>query len=160
MEWQVKKVLWMTSCLVVAALIVGVPGVQASFTCPVKIRDDGVCKVFDANGNRITASSSNTTPPLVRHFQIVETPSAPEDIGGPNQDPPAARENKNATCRGQLDRDPKGAAIVYNKDNTGCDCNIKDEDGDSNLTPKWSQTLGPEGQFKLDCHFTEGAVDD
>jgi len=156
MEWQVKKALWITSCLVVAVLIVSVPGVQASFTCPVKIRADGLCKVYDADEIRREVNTSNG----VRQFHIVETPSAPEDIGGPNQDPPAARENKNATCMGQVARDPKGAAIVYNKDNTGCDCNIKDEDNDSNFTPKWSQTLGPEGQFKLDCHFTEGAVDD
>jgi hypothetical protein len=136
---------------VLALLIVGVPGDQASgFTClgPVKISDDDFCKVYNANEQRVTAFSSNTLPPFARRIHIVETPSAPI------VEPPAARENINATCMGQVDRDPKGPAIVYNFENTDCLCNIK-EGGDSHLTEKWSQTLGPDGQFKLSCHFTE-----
>jgi len=153
MKWQVKKALWITSCLVLAVLIVGVSGVQASgFICPgvVKITDDGVCKVLNANpnGERVIALSINTTPPFARHINIVETPSAP------TVEPPATRENINATCMGQVLRPIQGPAIVYNFENTYCRCNIK-EGGDSHLTENWSQTLGPEGQFKLSCHFTE-----
>ena len=152
MKWQVKKVLWITSCLVVAVLIVGVPGVQASGPiCPVKISDEGFCKVYNATTpfpDRVTAPSGTIDSPFARRIHIVETPVAP------NVEPPAARENINATCMGQVPRPPGGAAIVYNFENTNCPCNIK-EGGDSHLTEKWSQTLGPDGKFKLSCHFTE-----
>jgi len=111
----------------------GSPAAWAVGTVGISTNSGGRCFPLDEDGNQVSVSGS---------VHVVITQSA--------------NCNVNATCKTEIERDP-GPAVTWNKDKDPQhrDCRINFDTTDV-FTDQWQETVKPNGDVSMSCHWRGG----
>ena len=123
--------------MMVALLSFGSPAVWAAPPVGISTDGGGKCWVLNENGDRIAVAGSDVK------FVITQSANC----------------NVNATCKTEIEREP-GPAVTWNqnKDPEHRQCRI--ESGSDNFfTDQWQETLKPNGEVSMSCHYRGGCPD-